>query len=180
MADDFKFNVEIDYQELEKFADLGRKAMALAIKYTATDVWGGIKRKAPVDHGRLAGSFTLEEAEEFAWRIKTYVHYAWYVHEGTGIYGPEGQPIMPVQAQALKFYWKKTGQMMIFKGDIDTARERASFGRWAEERGMTPVFAWVKGMEGRPFADQAIEEVTPRTQEFARRAVQETMGGDVM
>jgi len=167
--------IEIDAQEVEKLGELGKKAMALAVKYTAQEVWGKIAEFAPVDHGRLAGSFQLSERDELSWSIYTHVHYAWYVHEGTGIYGPEGQPIQPVSAQALKFYWKKTGQTMIFKGDLPTPQAKLRFANWAEERGMTPVFAWVKGMEGRPFADKAIQATQPRTQEFARRAVRETV-----
>jgi len=176
MATDIRF--EVDASEVDKLIEQARLAMQLAMKYTAKDVEAGIGRYAPTDHGRLAGSFHSEQMDdELSWRIYTHVEYAMYVHEGTGVYGPEGHPIVPTQAKALKFFWKKTGQMMIFKGDLTTPWQKASFARWAEERGMTPVFAWVKGMEPRPFADKAIADTEARVDEFARRAVREAMEG---
>jgi len=163
--------------EPEEFEQLKRdvsEAMSLAMRYTAIDVFGNTKRFAPVDQGRLQGSFNLEQVDELTWRIFTNVHYALNVHEGTGIYGPTGQPIQPVRAQALKFFWKKTGQMMIFKGDLPDSFQRARFGAWAEERGMTPVFAWVQGQPAQPYADDAIEATSRITQQFIQRAIRET------
>ena len=173
---DIEFGIDIQDQDLMEFAEKGRKAVALAIKYTALDVWGGVRKRAPTDHGRLAGSFQIQEDREMDWRIFSNVHYALHVHEGTGIYGPHKHPIVPVRAKALKFFWKKTGQVMIFKGDLPNSWQKRSFANWAEDRGMTPVFAWVKGMEGRPYADWAIEDASLRTEDFIERAIQETVG----
>lgn len=161
--------------DLRHLLDMSIEAARLAILYTAQEVWGNIRRFAPVDHGRLAGSFQLDRIDDFAYRIHSAVQYALFVHEGTGVYGETGQPIRPVTAQALKFYWKRIGQTVVFKGDL-APHEFASFANWAEERGMRPFFTWPKGMEGRPFADEAIEAAQGRTDEFIARAMRETVG----
>ncbi len=167
-------NFEVEITGDGQLAKQVQQAASLAMEYTASDVWAGIRKKAPVDHGRLAGSFQMDRAGELSWMIHTAVHYALYVHNGTGIYGEHGTPIVPRTAGALKFFWKKTGRMMVFKGDLQSSGARASFGNWAEERGMSPVFAWVKGMEARPFANWAIEDTEKRIEEFVRRAINET------
>jgi hypothetical protein len=45
-------------------------------------------------------------------QIGTNVYYAWYVHEGTGIYGPKGAMIVPKTATVLS--WKVKGGKRIF------------------------------------------------------------------
>jgi hypothetical protein len=171
-----RLDIEINQEDFDKALEAARGALGLAMKYTATDVWGNIRRLAPGDTGRLAGSFEIEPVDELSWRIFTNVHYALYVHEGTGVYGPEGHPITPVTAKALKFFWKKTGRTMIFKGDVPPY-QKGRFAAWAEERGMTPVFAWVKGMPGRPYATDAIKMTETVVQQFIQRAIRETVGG---
>ena len=164
-------------EDMQRIIAMARKSIGLALKYMATDVWGNIRRFAPTDQGRLAGSFTLEHMDELAYRISSNVHYAMFVHEGTGIYGPKRHPIVPVNAKALKFFWKKTGRVMIFKGDLQGGAEKARFRGWAGQRGMTPVLAWVKGMKGRPYATQAIDKSRGRAAEFIDMALKETAGG---
>ena len=172
--------LEWDDDQLRQFVEVGHRAVELSIKYTATEVWGQVGRKAPVDEGRLAGSFKLEQRDPLAWLCSSAVHYALWVHQGTGVYGPRGQEIKPTSKQALVFYWKKIGRTVAFKGDLQTRQEKFLFGRWAEARNITPVFAWVKGMKPRPYADEAISAAEARVDEFAQRAVDEamsTMGG---
>ncbi len=167
----------VDDSQIDLLMSQAHEAVSLAMKYTAMDVFGGIGKHAPTDHGRLAGSFFPEELpDHLSWRIYSNVEYAMAVHEGTGVYGPEGHPIVPKTAKALKFFWRKTGKMMIFKGDLDTPREKASFAAWARERNMTPVFSWVQGQKPNPYADRAIEDTESRVQEFAIRAVREATG----
>ncbi len=168
--------VEYSTDELQKFLQMASAAVALAMKYTATEVWGNVRKMAPVDQGRLAGSFNLAQGGPLDWNVYSNVTYALDVHQGTGIYGPEGKEIKPVTAKALKFYWPKTGKMMIFKGDLQGPREKASFAAWATERGMTPVFAWVQGTRPRPYADWAIKAASERTDEFIRKAIKDSGG----
>ena len=147
---------EIEYRGTftpEGFAELvrlGRSAIARAIKYTAEDVWGNIGREAPVDSGRLAGSFQIEQTEELAWRIYTNVLYALFQQSGTGIYGPTGHPIVPVRANALHFYWKAAGRWMTLSS--------------------------VRGTPANPYVDRAMDKTRPRADEFASRAIRETLG----
>jgi phage gpG-like protein len=94
------------------------------------------KRKCPVDHGRLRSSlhteFVLRGWAPFV-RVGTNVRYAAWVHNGTGIYGPSGKPIVPKRAKVLVF----------------TPRGSS-----------TIVFAkFVKGMKARPFLKDALDAV---------------------
>lgn len=94
MSDD----IEFDLDALNAFLDAGASAARRAIELTAIEVWGNTMREAPVDHGRLAGSFQLEQRGEMEWAIFSNVEYALFVHEGTAPY-----TIYPVSAQSLRF-----------------------------------------------------------------------------
>lgn len=64
------------------------------------------KKYAPVNTGRLRSSIEARLVRyngEVAVLISTNVNYAMFQHEGTGIYGPHGTPIVPVQARFLRF-----------------------------------------------------------------------------
>jgi hypothetical protein len=64
------------------------------------------RRFCPVNTGRLRASITTElvqYAGNIAVLVGTNVNYAMYQHEGTGIYGPHGTPIVPVRAKFLRF-----------------------------------------------------------------------------
>lgn len=64
------------------------------------------KKYAPVNTGRLRASITAKLVKfggNLAVLVGTNVSYAGYQHEGTGIYGPHGQPIVPVKAKYLRF-----------------------------------------------------------------------------
>lgn len=68
--------------------------------------------------------------------------YAIFVHEGTGIYGPEKRPfeIRPKNKQALAFTWQ--GKKMVVKK------------------------VTVKGQRPQKFFEQAVKKVQPRFQEI--------------
>lgn len=72
----------------------GRNVATLAQKY------------APVNTGRLRSSIEARLVQyngEVAVLIGTNVNYAMFQHEGTGIYGPHGTPIVPVNSRFLRF-----------------------------------------------------------------------------
>ena len=144
-----KLKLEIDSRGFGELGEVAIQAIDLALKYTATEVWGHIRRDAPVDHGRLAGSFQLFRDDAMTYRISTEVHYALHVHDGTGIYGPSRMPIRPTTARALSFYWRKAGKQM--------------------------VVGSVAGQPGRKYTERGLMEAGGRTQEFIRRAVDETL-----
>lgn len=140
---EFQFDIEIDEEALQQFLERGIAAVAKATELTAIDLWGNIRAEAPVDEGRLAGSFTLDQVSDEEWRIATDVLYALFVHEGTGIYGPTGMPITPVSASVL-----------VFQGDA----------------GM--VFAKsVSGSPPNPYVDRAMDRTSERIDEFASMAL---------
>jgi hypothetical protein len=67
---------------------------------------GGVDGPKRVDTGRLRASVATQLITLHGWpavRVGTNVSYAIYVHEGTGIYGPRGAPIRPVNARVLRF-----------------------------------------------------------------------------
>jgi murein DD-endopeptidase MepM/ murein hydrolase activator NlpD len=47
--------------------------------------------------------------------VGTNVSYAGYQHEGTGIYGPRGTPIVPVKSKYLRFKPKGSTQFVYAK-----------------------------------------------------------------
>lgn len=64
------------------------------------------KKYAPVNTGRLRASIDaklVKFAGNLAVLVGTNVNYAMFQHEGTGIYGPRGRPIVPVRATYLRF-----------------------------------------------------------------------------
>lgn len=82
----------------EKVPEAGAEIVEHALKLTAAELWGQIAREAPVDHGRLAGSFLIEQQSPLQWMIYTLVEYALAVHNGTAPH-----TIYPVNAKAL--FW---------------------------------------------------------------------------
>ena len=83
-----------------------------------------VEDAAPVDTGNLRTGITIGPLSEdhhtlsatisaVAYSAEGY-DYAKGQNEGTGIYGPRGQRIVPVQAKALVFYWKKVGKVVVF------------------------------------------------------------------
>jgi len=76
------------------------------------------KKLAPADTGRLRGDISLAVEPRVVLGIATFaivvganVNYATWVHEGTGIYGPRGVPIVP-HGTYLVFKSKRTGKMV--------------------------------------------------------------------
>jgi hypothetical protein len=86
----------------------------------AAEVARRIAANAPRDTGALAQGTTVERTDGsdwIGWTIRTVADssegfdYATAQEEGTGIYRPGGSPIVPVNAKALRFFWKKTGRI---------------------------------------------------------------------
>lgn len=134
-------------------------------KETAALKWGhkvgrmvtnSAKQKCPVDEGLLRNTidYTVDTGRERATvTVGTPVHYAKYVHDGTGIHGPHGTPIVPVTAKALKFRYSGPG------GSKTTPKEKRGW-----------VFAKsVKGQKPQPFLTDALREVMGIIIERARR-----------
>lgn len=81
---------------------------------------------APVDDGPLRAS--LRTKMEYGTRtVKGWVYsdleYALYVHEGTGIYGPKGQPIKPKRGRYLVFEARNARTTPRGRGNLVFARQ---------------------------------------------------------
>ena len=138
------FEGDVDSEEVRELVERAAQAVNEAVELMAQEVWGNIIEEAPVDEGRLAGSWQLRQDSNLEWAVHTDVMYALFVHEGTGIYGQTGQPITPVSAQVLRFE---------VSGDV--------------------VFATsVSGQEANPYADRALENARGRTEEFMAIAME--------
>lgn len=145
----FKF----DKAKLAMIMKLPMKAGKLAFKYTAEEAWSLLMKESPVDHGRLAGSWQLSKENDFRYKAKSGVKYALAVATGTGIYGPEGRPIIiePVTKKCLHFIWQGM--------EIFTKR------------------AEVQGMKPNPYPDRAMKGAEKRVPEFIKRALREVDTG---
>lgn len=122
-----------------KFNDAALKSIAIQasaddLKVRANRVLSAARRGCPVDQGRLRASLAVEFVTQFGQpiaRIGSNLPYAIYVHEGTGVYGPKGTPIVP-----------RNGRYLVF----------------TPKGSKTKVFAKsVRGMRGRPFLLDALD-----------------------
>lgn len=104
-----------------------------AVRALLTDPTGGVardllrrgnnvatlaKKYAPVNTGRLRASIEaklVKYAGNLAVIVGTNVSYAMFQHEGTGIYGPHGTPIVPVNSQYLRFRPKGSTEFVYAK-----------------------------------------------------------------
>lgn len=140
-----QFEIEFNDEEVRRLGELTQRAIKRAQELVAQEVWGGIGREAPTDHGKLAGDWTVEAVNDTDWRIYTNTEYAPWVHDGTGIYGPRGTPIVPRSSPCLVFEWQ--GQVWRLRS--------------------------VKGQKPNPYADRAIVLAESRTEEFINMAIAE-------
>lgn len=81
---------------------------------------------APVDNGPLRASLRVQmeytTAHVKAW-VYSNLEYSLYVHEGTGIYGPKGQPIRPKRARYLVFEARNARTTPRGRGNLVFARQ---------------------------------------------------------
>lgn len=64
------------------------------------------KRNVKVDEGNLRDSVTgtvTTSRDQVRGRVGTPLLYGLYLHEGTGVYGPRGTPIVPIHRKFLRF-----------------------------------------------------------------------------
>ncbi|MFC1410408.1 HK97 gp10 family phage protein [Streptacidiphilus sp. N1-12] len=110
------------------------------------------RRIAPAKSGRLRstiGSNVTVEGTRVIGRIGSPLEYALYRHEGTGIYGPKGTPIVPVSAKFLRF--PSSGTF----GPLNHGQVKASGAG-------TIVYARsVRGVPRMPFLVYALEATVP-------------------
>jgi len=104
---------------------------------------------APVDRGKLRSSIKVEmrrEKKSPVVVVGTNVFYAIYVHNGTGVHGPKGVPIRPVNKKFLAWRIRNTS---------------GTKARYVKRKGKT-AYAFAKevqGVRGRPFLTNALKQV---------------------
>lgn len=65
-----------------------------------------VKQEAPVDTGVLQDSISIDiksQGDVLTATLTATAEHAEWVHEGTGIFGPVGEPIIPVRSKVLVF-----------------------------------------------------------------------------
>jgi len=147
MAETQLYSLEVDVAAIEKLVKNGKQAVSLAFRYIAEEVWGNLRREAPVDQGQLAGSFQLSKLSEMSYRIFTRVKYALDVNNGTA---PHFVPFEEIAPWAIRHgippgaVWRSIQQV---------------------------------GTRPNPFAERAVAETQTRVNEFMDRAVREVQSG---
>lgn len=138
-----------------KAPELTKRELSRAIGDTAATVQGKAKQYAPVDQGVLRASIHTEGPRSSGNNVEaivgTNVKYAKAQEEGTGIYGPKKQKIVPIRGKFLVF---KRGGETIFARSVKGTRPKWYFRRAKEES---------KG----PFADAMRDAVSRITRALA-------------
>ena len=93
------FSISFDEKQLEQLGRIGKIAVERATELTAIELLANIKKEAPTNHGRLAGSFEMEKRGPISYAVSTAVEYALVVQEGS-----QAHIIEPVNRRAL--YWE--------------------------------------------------------------------------
>lgn len=129
------FRWELNESELREFTLGSTGPIVRDLERRATAVVNGAKRRCPVNTGRLRASITKEviiDSNSPVARVGTNVEYAIFVHNGTGIYGPRGTPIVP-----------RVSRFLVFtpRGSSDKVFARQ-----------------VRGIRPRPFLKEALED----------------------
>lgn len=96
-------------------------AVARDVERRGRNVLDEARRRVPVDRGELKASLRLEMVQRRGVpvaRIGSDLYYAWWVHRGTGIYGPHRTPIVPVRAKYLRFRWRKRGNVLVYARSV--------------------------------------------------------------
>lgn len=142
---------EVDFPEEELKAILNRVTDAIpkVLQLVATDLWGNVKKEAPVDEGRLANDWDLFPEGKTEWHLRSGASYALAVARGTGIYGVSNTPIRPVNKRIL---------------------------RWVGKGGQVIFAMSVKGQKPNPFDERAIERTKGNVPTLAKAALRAALG----
>jgi hypothetical protein len=137
------YRVTVNEAELRRFLTSPDGPVVMHVREIGQRVVNDARRRAPVDTGRLRASIQLAiqtHGMRITCRIGSNLQYAVWVHEGTGIFGPDHRVIRPLTARVLVF----------------PARGGGSAGR----RGL--VFTpYVHGQPPQPFLVEALRAACP-------------------
>jgi hypothetical protein len=133
----FGFDLKLNDSDFRRLSSTTAEKAEAGIKQTALLVEAEAVRRAPHRTDNLLNSATTSWSGggfDTVAQVRFTAPYALYVHEGTGIFGPEGRPIEPVNAKALAFF---IGSNLVFAKSV-------------------------KGQKGQPFLKEAFEEEGPK------------------
>jgi len=108
------------------------------------------RKASPVDTGHLQGSW-VNNTDKDRVQLTTSTHYARYVDEGTGLYGPYKSLIYP----------KDKKGSLIFKG----------------EDGKVTHIKYSRGIKGRHYVDKSINNFEAKLPSVIAQAIRKTAGG---
>lgn len=99
-----KVFISVDESKMKNVAAKIPEIRKRGLNYASQGMLRHLKINSPVDHGHLKKWF-VANATDSEIEIRTPAHYAPFVNDGTGIYGPHKTPI----------YSKKVGHPMAFQ-----------------------------------------------------------------
>lgn len=92
------FTIDWPEDQFDAMIAAGQQAVLRAVELYTADFWGNLREEAPVDQGRLAGSFQMNREGDLRWHIVSGVEYAMAVWKGR-----PAMTIYPRKKKAL--YW---------------------------------------------------------------------------
>lgn len=107
--------VSISAADVQAWANTPGGDIAQFLEGRGRRVQAAARALAPNRTGRLAGSITVEVRTRGGWPyawIGTDVDYARYQHDGTGVYGPAGTPIVVGPGRVM--HWTTPGGAEVF------------------------------------------------------------------
>ncbi len=137
-------SVTFDTSELQEIAGAYPDVIDRMLELTSLALLANIVKEAPVDEGRLSGSYQWEKLGPMSYAIGSNVAYRWFVIGGTRPHVIEAKV-----GQALHFFWVQAGGFVFFKSIQHP------------------------GTKANPFIDRALETTEGRVDEFAEIAMKE-------
>lgn len=118
--------ITINDAEVDRLLRSPEGDVGQAVRRVVTSTRNLAVSMAPVDDGPLRASLRTKyesSGRYFKGWVYSDLEYALYVHEGTGIYGPKGQPIKPKRGRYLVFEARNARTTPRGRGNLVFARE---------------------------------------------------------
>ena len=140
--------ISVREDKLPKLAEKMPLIKKKGMSYVAQGMISNLTRNSPVDHGLLRQWFIYSNSGDTI-TIRSPAHYAKFVNDGTGIFGPRGTPIIHPSI-GKKFAFQVNGQMIYTR--------------------------MIRGQKGQHFVERSIEQTKPQIGNFMIKAVREVLG----
>ena len=158
-------SMEFPADQLLTLLESAKQVASIALNLTAVELYGNIVRETPVDHGRLQGSWQIDQIDELSYRIYTNVEYALAVHDGARPHDiwPKG-----ISSGSDLSYLDPYSHI--------TGMQTGSGTRALYWSGALHPYRHVHhpGYRGNPFTEPAIASTEDRLDEFVQTALEQT------